>query len=334
MDDSSICQITDIPTIKQATYYYCAAACIKMCLDINYTQEEIYNELEKNTLNQEQWYAEPDSVYNFLSKHNKYARTSDVCDSSIDATEWIVSCMISNNNSAPMLVSGGRHWVLYSGYQMNNFGSPSGIFIRDPWPTTASLTFFPFTKFFFDEYFTKINVEGKWKNKVESFFQDGIEKFVNLDVIEKPSFGGVIYTMDINHFKNQIIKDDMSSYGFNNLSFIKSGGNNFKDLTIYDIYNNPKFLLTPVEVDRDLTMIAIDIKSLSVIGLLKMNNNHYSLFDNHNIINLLLNNHSLTVNKDDITFVYDADISSSCFDPIINIKNVGNFDLSLEQRLS
>jgi hypothetical protein len=179
-DNANIVQIFDLKTVKQSTYYYCAAACVKMCLNTTLTQDEIFSILQINTFDHENWYVEPDSIYHFLTKYNQYLRTSVISDTSIDATEWIISCMIGKNTCAPMLVSRGKHWVLYTGYQMNNSGIPSGIYIRDPWPTTATLTFFPFTSYFFDEYFGKIDVEGKWKDKVESFVPYGTEKLIKL----------------------------------------------------------------------------------------------------------------------------------------------------------
>ncbi|MDR1000584.1 MAG: hypothetical protein LBL96_07290 [Clostridiales bacterium] len=327
---SDICQIFDVKTIKQSTYYYCAAACVKMCLDTPLSQEEIFDNLKRNTLDQENWYAEPDSVYIFLSNHNQYIRTSEISDSSLDATEWIVSCMIERNSCAPMLVSGGKHWVLYAGYQMNSIGEPRGIYIRDPWPTTASLTFFPFSRYFFDEYFRKINVEGKWKDKVESFIPSKTEKFIKLNIFEKPHNGG-INNIDITFFKKQIICDDLTSFGFSKIGFLKNGGINFEDLIIYDKNDSPKFFLTPTEVDNYMTLTAIDANTLSVIGFLEMRDIHLEMFDKHRITSGLKSRHNIDIQEKDIKFIYDRDISSSCFDPIIEVKGIGNFDLSLSQ---
>ena len=152
---NGISYINEIKTIKQSTYYYCAPAVIKMCLNIKLSQNEVFTILSENTNDKKNWYADPDSVYNFLSQHNKYLRTSNLCNTSIEATEWIISSMIKNKVCAPMLVKGGRHWVLYSGYQENHLGEIKGIYIRDPWPTTESISFYPFSDYFLKNIFVQ-----------------------------------------------------------------------------------------------------------------------------------------------------------------------------------
>lgn len=330
-DLPNICQINEGKTIKQSTYCYCSAACIKMCLDLDLSQEEIFSVLKEETIDQENWYAAPDAVYKFLSKYKQFLRTSDISESSIDATEWILSSMIQYQTKAPMLVLGGKHWVLYSGYQINHEGTPKGIYIRDPWPTTSSISFYPFSEYFFDEYFCNINVDGQWKNKVESFISSKIKKCVNIEKIQTSRNRKVNNMTDISFLKKDIIYDDLTSYGFSDFCMVKNGGLINENCIISDTKNKPKFLLTYAEIEKSLTILAIDIESNSVISFLKVNNGHFDLFNKLKIKRKLLSIHGIDVAKDNISFVYDKNFSSSCFDPIIKIKDVGIFNLTLQK---
>lgn len=251
MSNFNICRLNDIITVKQDKYYYCAAASLKMCLNLSETQDQIFSILAKDTVDKEHWYAEPDAVYIFLKKYRECERTSDFAKNSLEATESIVSNLIQNNKPFPMLISHGKHWVVYVGYQLDENGKPTGIYIKDPWPTTASLSFFPFSNYFFNEYFNFIEVNGKMKNKVESFYLAKTNKCITIDIFNKPSGGGM-NLQDISFFKNEILNNDFKKYGLPKISMPKYGGNDLEDIVIYDKSMNMKFYLTFAELNTSL----------------------------------------------------------------------------------
>lgn len=324
-----ICSIDGVSTIKQSTYYYCAAACVKMCLNDNMSQDEIFESLKARTKDQENWYAEPDAVYSYLSEHRKCYRTSELCDSSKVATEWILSCIATTKMSAPMLVSGGKHWVLYSGYQMDYEGNAKGIYIRDPWPTMATISFYPFCTYFFDEYFCGINVEGKLKNKVESFVSPDTIKCISINIISKPANGGTSED-DIGYFKREIINEDMGNYGFGKVGFLKNGGTDFVDCVVYDSdITRKKYLLSFFEMENALYIAAIDIALHSVIGVIHAKVHHYSLYDKKRVKKEFFKKYGKNIDSDKIFFVHKKFVSTSCFDPIIVIEEK-EFNLDLE----
>lgn len=329
-----ICEINDIKTIKQSTYYYCAAACIAMCLSLDLSQDEIYAMLNDSTVDQENWYVEPDAVYSFLSKYGDFKRTSTMNVSSVEATEWILSCMIQQKVSAPMLVTGGKHWVVYAGYQMTVHGKASGIYIVDPWPTTASLSFYAFTPYFFNEYFCKINVDGSWKNRVESFIKANTTKKIKVGVFEKPSSGGIAGTSDLSYFSKQIIQDDLASFGFNNVGFIKHGGALADGVIVEDCSGQPKYLLSYVHVEGKLKLAAIEANSHSVVAMLDATNMHIFLLDRRRIMEEVYNTKGLRISEDEITFIHDNNYSSSCFEPIVRISGLGDYNLLLDPILN
>ena len=327
-----ICEIKNIATIKQKTYYYCAAACIKMCTETKMEQSDIFKTLAKATKDKENWYAEPNAVFEFLLNHDKYIRISDISETSLDATEWLLSNMIKNKAVAPMLVSAGKHWVVYSGYQMQPTGEPTGIYVRDPWPTTSELSFYPFCEYFFNIYFCNINVPGNWYNRIESFVNENVKKTVNINPLKKPQYGGKIEKNDISYFKNQIIMDDLKAYGFNNVELIKNGGTMAEDIIIHNIFKEPAFLLAYTSINEKLSITAIDINSANVIAILKNVGFSYNeLFNKNQLLNNLYERYKIKVLPDDIIFVYDSNFSPSFFAPIVLVRGYGNFDLSLNR---
>ncbi|MDI9413897.1 MAG: C39 family peptidase [Bacillota bacterium] len=324
-----ICEINDIKAIKQSTYYYCAAACMAMCLGLDLSQDEIYKILNEQTVDQKNWYVEPDAVYSFLSKYGKFKRTSSMNVSSLEATEWILSCMIQQKSSGPMLVTGGKHWVVYAGYQMTPHGNASGIYIMDPWPTTASLSFYAFTPYFFNEYFCKIDVDGNWKNTVESFINANTRKSIEIKVFEKPSGGGSSGVRELAHFTKQIIKEDLSLLGFNNVGFIKHGGGLCNDIIIKSTCGVAKYLLSYINIGQQLKLVAIEVESHCVVAMLDATNLHISLLDKRRIIEQIYNSKGLQILEEQVTFVHDDYYSSSCFDPIVRIAGLGDYNLLL-----
>ena len=318
----NICHLNDIMTIKQSKYYYCAAASLKMCLNLKESQDEIFNKLELDTKDKENWYAEPDAVYKYLKNYGHFKRTSEFVNNSIDATENIISSLLQNNLSYPMLVSHGKHWVVYAGYQMNENGQPTGIYIKDPWPTTATLSFFPFSDYFFSDYFNIIDVEGCMKNKVESFIPENVNKCISLDVFKKAKGGGVRVS-DIECFKNEIIINDLKSFGISNISEPRYGGGIIDDILVYDKNMNEKFYLSFMELNNSLIISAIEIGTLLTIGFIYANIEHINLFSYDNIAT------KLNETRENIKFIYDEKLCNSCFTPLIKCKNK-LYDLSLD----
>lgn len=317
----NICKINDVSTIKQKKYYYCAAACIKMALNLEDTQDEIFNELQNLTIDKQNWYADPDSVFYYLSKYNSLKRTSDFVSSSIQATENIISSLIKNENCYPMLISHGKHWVVYVGYQMNNSGTPTGIYIKDPWPTTTALSFFPFTDYFFTDYFNTISVEGPMKNKVETFLPSNSDNCVSLEIFKKPLAGGFTH-QNISYFKKDILLNDLHSFGLRDINFPKSGGGLLNDITVYDINMQEKYFLSFLEINEELVISAIEIQSLLTIGFIYANMNHVDMFNKSLIAK------KITGDENDIDFVYIEKYCNSCFTPLIKYGSK-LYDLSL-----
>lgn len=314
-----ICKICDIDTIKQQRYYFCAAACLKMCLNLDIDQEVIYQELNSKTEDKDSWYADPNSVYYFLNKYGNYKRLSNLTTTTKEATEWILSNLIHNDSPGPMLVSHGKHWVVYAGYQMTMDGKPSGLYVKDPWPSTVSLQFFPFSDYFFDEYFTLINVPGPLKDKTESFIQEDVSKCINIEIDRKPKYGGMKSFSEIEDFKNDILIEDLNRFGFNNYRLIKNGGVGIEDIEIFDFDNNPKFILTFVEVNDSLTVSVIDSKTYSVIGMMEYDDSQFKLYNKYLVKKELKEIYEIDIDIDKIRYIYDKSICNSCFEPVIKI---------------
>jgi len=317
---SEICKICNIRTIKQKKYYYCAAASLKMSLNINNSQDDIYEELHASTKNKNEWYVDPDSIFAFLIKYGNYKKLSDISPSSVDATEWIVSNLIKNDSCAPMLVSSGKHWVVYAGYQMNLDGEPTGIYIKDPWPSTVSLNFFPFSNYFFDEYFTPISIPGPFENKVESFVPKNVSKLVSVGIYEKPKYGGLNSINDIKHFKKDIIAEDLERFGFINFEIVKNGGIGTDDIVINDLKDKPRFMLSFIELHDELMVSAIDLKNYSIIGLMEFNQINFKLFDKQFVKEVLKNKYNEDVEIGCIRYVYDKKYCNSCFTPLVKAR--------------
>ncbi len=333
-DQGQMCIIDDIKTVKQETYYYCAAACIKMCLKDEKEQEEIFNELKERTKDKENWYADPGAVYSYLAERIDCDRLSELVRDSFEAAEKIVSCIASTRFSAPMLVSKGKHWVLYSGYQLDDAGYAKGIYIRDPWPTTTGLTFYPFGKYFFDEYFGAIDAEGEMKGKIEAFVSKGMCDCVKIKKIPaKPQYGGgVLAIMDVSCFIDDIINEDMHSFGFKNFKRIRGGGAYFDNCLVYeDITYKPKYLLTFLEINEQLSIAAINVDDRSIIAIIAVNTEEYDLYSMECIAQKLKNRYNIDISKESLRFVEDKRFSISCFAPCIDVPGLGRVNLSLDK---
>lgn len=332
-EQGQMCVIDDIKTIKQDTYYYCAAACVKMCLNEDRSQDVIFEKLKENTKDKNNWYADPSSVYTYLSKKIKCKRLSDMeCDSFI-ATEKILSCIASTKLSAPMLVSKGKHWVLYSGYQLDDNGFAKGIYVRDPWPTTTSITFYPFGKYFFNEYFSYIDVDGDMKGKVEAFISDNTIDCIKIKKIEaKPGYGGGMAIMDVSCFIDDIIDEDMHNFGFKDYRRIKGGGAYFDNTLVYDEQSDaPKYLLTFIEVNNQLSIAAVDITDRTIIAIIAATSDHYDLFSSESVADKINTKYGVKISRDDVRFIEDEKYSTSCFAPCIDVQGIGRFNLALDE---
>ena len=166
------------------------------------------------------------------------------------------------------------------------------------------------------------------KGKVESYILEKTKKIINIEISDK--LENVGYCNSYNNFgKNQIISEDLKKYGFSNFNFIKNGGISDHDWIILDKKNNPKFLSSYIEINNELNIVTIDINIKSVIGLMKVSKKYIDIFNKKTIKERLLDKYGIYINLDDINFVYEENISSSCFDPIINVIDVGKFNLSL-----
>lgn len=328
-----VCNIDNIATVKQSTYYHCAAACIKMCTGLDLSQEDVYKVLHEQTVDKDTWYAEPDSVFNFLKEYMPIARTSQEAIDSKTATEKIISSFLFRKLSAPMLVMGGKHWVLYSGYQMDERGELKGIYIRDPWPTSAPLTFYPFSPYYFDEYFCKINVSGNMEGRVESFVSENIDNKISIRVIDKPQNGGSFATKDILFFKNDIIQEDLQNFGFNGIRFIKNGGALLPDCIVKGSQNEDKYVLSFLEINDQLTMVAIDVKRTMVIGVSTIDFTHSRWYNKKEIAREYQNLYGDSVDEESISYIYDQNFCKSCLEPIISI-NGKKYSVDLKYQLS
>lgn len=328
----SMCTIDNLLTIKQETYYYCAAACLKMCIQSRKSQDEIFAVLKKRTKDKDNWYAEPDAVYSYLQEYMDCDRLSELDMSSLEATEKILSCIATTKTSAPMLVSSGKHWVLYSGYQMDENGNAKGIYVRDPWPTASILTFYPFCNYFFDEVFCEINVEGKFEGKHEAYVSKKTIDCIKIEKISKPQYGGTMTSREALYFKDDIINGDLKNYGFSKIGKLKAGGANFEDCIIIDEENNmPKYLLSYVEINNELSIVAIDIAFHIVVAITTATKMQYDLYSNSRIKKFVKEKYNKVIDNDDIKFLYSKKKSMSCFDPYICISNIGSFTLNLER---
>ena len=314
-----LCNIDKIETIKQSTYYHCSAACIKMCTNTKLSQDKIYEILHEKTVDKETWYADPDSVYDFLKSYLSIDRTSNEIMDSKTATEKIISSYLFKKLSAPMLVLGGKHWVLYSGYQMDNKGELKGIYIRDPWPTAATLTFYPFSPYFFDEYFCKINVAGSLEGRVESFVAEGDMKKIDIHTIDKPHNGGALPSKDILYFKDDIIHDDLVSYGFSYIRFLKNGGAMLPDCIVKNNEDETKFLLSFLEVNGQLSLVAVDVENRLVVGMTDIDFDSGRWYNKKDIVQEYESLYGKDINEDEVEYIYDNRYCRSCFDPLVRI---------------
>lgn len=255
------------------------------------------------------WYADPNSVYTFINDYNKVERLSSLCDDSKTATEYIISNLISNKTNSLMLVSSGRHWVTYVGYQTDKIGNPTGIYIKDPWPTTESLSFYPFTSFFFEKYYNKINVEGSMNNKIEGFVNAGTKHDIFINTISKPTLGGNV--AEVSYFKKDLIISDLLKFGIIPLGYEEN--TELEDITIKNLASEDSYVLSFINTNTGTHMVAIEINTYSIISLLKMKEIHFNLF-NKKFINDMF---KMSDKNNKAEFIYDSTLCNSIFTPLI-----------------
>ena len=171
------------------------------------------------------------------------------------------------------------------------------------------------------------------KGKVEAFISDKTIDCIRIKKIEsKPGYGGGRGIMDVSYFIDDIIDEDMQTFGFKDYRKIRGGGAYFDNCLVYDdLSGDPKYLLTFLEVNSQLSIAAVDIADRTIIAIITATSRHYDLFSTDSIADKINKKYGVNISKDQVRFIEDERYSTSCFAPCIDIKGIGRFNLELEE---